>query len=171
MRVLLASTNQHKAREYQRLFAGNDLDVRTPAEWDLPPLTVEETGLTFAANALTKARAYASAYRMPTLADDSGICVDPLAGAPGVRSARFGRPGLDAEGRARYLLDCLKGIWSPIGARTTCARWPWWYRKRIRSWWRGSGMVGWPSSIWRAEPASATIRSSSSPAWVRQSQG
>ncbi|HXT37300.1 MAG TPA: non-canonical purine NTP pyrophosphatase [Chloroflexota bacterium] len=122
MRVLLATTNQHKAKEFQRLFAGNDLDVRTPTEWGLAPLTVEETGLTFAANALTKAHAYASAYRMPALADDSGICVDALAGAPGVRSARFGRPNLDDEGRARYVLDCLKGIPDhDRGAHYVCA--------------------------------------------------
>lgn len=122
MRVLVATTNQHKAREFQRLFTGDILEVRTPAEWGLPPLTVEETGATFAANALTKARAYASAYRIPALADDSGIRVDALAGAPGVRSARFGRPDLDDEGRARYLLDCLKGISGcDRGAHYVCA--------------------------------------------------
>lgn len=64
----------------------------------------------FAANALAKAAAYLQAYRMPALADDSGICVDALAGAPGVRSARFGDPALDDAGRTRYLLACLGGV-------------------------------------------------------------
>ena len=110
MRVVLASSNEHKAGEFQRLFAGSALDVRTPAGWGLPPLVVEETGRTFAANALAKAHAYSTTYTMPALADDSGICVDALAGAPGVRSARFGRAELDDQGRARYLLSCLDGI-------------------------------------------------------------
>jgi XTP/dITP diphosphohydrolase len=122
MRVVLATSNRRKAEEFQRLFTGYDLEVRTPEEWGLNPLLVEEVGLTFAANALTKARAYSSAYRMPALADDSGIRVDALAGAPGVRSARFGRPDLDDEGRARYLLECLQGISdADRGAHYVCA--------------------------------------------------
>lgn len=122
MRVILASTNQHKIEEFQRLFAGDNLEIRGPRGWGLDPLMVEEAGKTFAANALTKACAYSSAYNMPALADDSGICVDALAGAPGVRSARFGSPDLDDEGRARYLLASLAGIEEPVRcAHYVCA--------------------------------------------------
>lgn len=110
MRVVLASSNRHKAGEFHRLFAGSALDLRTPEEWGLAPLEVEETGRTFQENACLKALAYSTAYRMPALADDSGIRVDALGGAPGVRSARFGNPALDDAGRARYLLSCLEGI-------------------------------------------------------------
>ncbi len=110
MRVVLASNNHHKAEEFQRLFAGSTLDVRTPAAWGLAPLAVEETAQTFSENARAKADAYCTTYRMPALADDSGIRVDALAGAPGVRSARFGGSDLDDAGRARYLLSCLEGI-------------------------------------------------------------
>lgn len=66
-------------------------------------------------NALAKATAYMQAYRMPAIADDSGICVDALAGAPGARSARFGDAALDDAGRARYLLACLAT--TPAGRR------------------------------------------------------
>jgi len=76
----------------------------------LASLVVEEQGLTFRENAITKARAYLEAYRIPALADDSGICVDALAGAPGVRSARFGRQTLDDAGRVAYLLEQLLGV-------------------------------------------------------------
>lgn len=122
MRVVLASTNRHKVEEFQRLFVGARLEVRAPAGWDLAPLVIEEAGRTFAANAITKARAYCTAYNMPALADDSGIRVDVLAGAPGIRSARFGSPDLDDAGRARYLLTSLTGIEEARrGANYVCA--------------------------------------------------
>jgi len=78
--------------------------------------------MTFAENAALKAQAYAQAYRIAALADDSGISVDALAGAPGIRSARFGAPELDDPGRVRYLLECLATIPEPQrGAHYTCA--------------------------------------------------
>jgi len=77
---------------------------------------VEETGTTYADNALLKARAYASIAGLATLADDSGLEVDALNGAPGVYSARYGGEGLDDEARYRLLLQELKGV--PEKART-----------------------------------------------------
>jgi XTP/dITP diphosphohydrolase len=132
MNVLLASGNRHKYAEYQRLFSGTDVrvmmprppggqrvditsdDLDGPAIALAPPgvhqLDVVEDGGTFEANALKKATAYVEAYGRPCLADDSGICVDTLAGAPGVRSARFGGLGLDDAGRTRYLTNCLAAV-------------------------------------------------------------
>ena len=70
---------------------------------------VEETGSTFEENSLLKARTVMEASGMPAIADDSGLCVDALGGAPGVYSARYGGPGLDDEGRYRLLLENMKG--------------------------------------------------------------
>lgn len=128
MNVLLASTNRHKVGEFQRLFAGSGVTVQSPGELGVAPLDVPELGATFSANALTKARAYAQAYRIPCLADDSGICVDALAGAPGIHSTRFGSPRLDDRGRMSYLLDCMREIPpSDRGVHYVCAlvlAWP-----------------------------------------------
>lgn len=132
MNVLLASGNRHKYAEYVRLFSGTDVRImmpRPPGRQQLeipidgsdgsavavaPPgvqqLDVVENGSTFEANAFKKATAYVEAYGRPCLADDSGICIDTLAGAPGVRSARFGGLGLDDAGRTRYLAACLASV-------------------------------------------------------------
>jgi len=122
MDVLLASSNAHKAAEFRRIFAASALRLLLPSDLGLAPLAVAETGRTFAENAALKAQAYAQAYRIAALADDSGISVDALAGAPGIRSARFGAPELDDAGRVRYLLECLATIPKPQrGAHYTCA--------------------------------------------------
>jgi len=122
MDVVLASTNAHKVAEFRRLFDDSTLRLRTPLEAGLTPLAVVEDGRTFAENAAKKALAYLQAYTMPVLADDSGISVDALAGAPGIRSARFGGPRLDDAGRVAYLLEQLAAI-PPRerGAHYTCA--------------------------------------------------
>ena len=73
---------------------------------------VEETGETFAANAMLKARAVMEASGLPAIADDSGVCVDALNGAPGVYSARYGGPELDDAGRYRLLLENMRGAGS-----------------------------------------------------------
>jgi XTP/dITP diphosphohydrolase len=72
-------------------------------------IDVEETGTTFEENSLLKAKAVMEASGMPAIADDSGLCVDALGGAPGVYSARYGGEGLDDEGRTRLLLENMKG--------------------------------------------------------------
>ncbi|MDX6656335.1 MAG: XTP/dITP diphosphohydrolase [Solirubrobacteraceae bacterium] len=88
MKLVLATRNAHKLREFETLLAPHEV-VPLPAEVELPP----ETGTTFAANALGKARATAVALGATAVADDSGIESAALGGAPGVRSARFAGEG------------------------------------------------------------------------------
>ena len=100
MRLVLATRNAHKAREFAELLPGHDV-VPLPDEVTLPP----ETGSTFAENALGKARAASAATGAAAIADDSGITVAVLGGAPGVRSARWaGEDATDAD-NLRMLLD------------------------------------------------------------------
>ena len=107
--LLVATGNSHKLGEYAQLLALPDLplvslrDVGVPA--DAP-----EDGQTFVANALQKAHYYAQKSGLPTLADDSGIVVDALGGAPGVYSARYGTADLDDTGRRRLLLANLNAL-------------------------------------------------------------
>ncbi|MBM3139749.1 MAG: non-canonical purine NTP pyrophosphatase, partial [Chloroflexi bacterium] len=84
-------------------------------ELGVPPPTVLETGRSYAENAVAKAVAYARVSGLPALADDSGLEVDALGGAPGPLSARFGGPGLDDRGRLERLLAALDGV--PPGRR------------------------------------------------------
>jgi XTP/dITP diphosphohydrolase len=109
--LVLASQNRKKLQELQRLLEGTGIEVLSlPA--DAPE--VEETGTTFEANALLKARAAVALTGLPALADDSGLAVDALNGEPGVRSARW-VPGTD-EDRYRALLVRMEGI--PADQRT-----------------------------------------------------
>jgi XTP/dITP diphosphohydrolase len=87
-RLVIASHNAGKVREIAALLAPYGMDVVSAAELDLPE--PEETGTTFVANAELKARAAADLSGLPALADDSGLCVDALGGAPGIFSARWG---------------------------------------------------------------------------------
>jgi XTP/dITP diphosphohydrolase len=122
MDALFASTSHHKLSEFRRLFAHTGLEIRAPADLGLPALAVAETGQTFLDNALLKAHAYREAYRIPVIADDSGLCVDALAGAPGVHSHRFGPPELDDAGRVDYLLQMMETIEAPFRtAHYVCA--------------------------------------------------
>jgi len=120
MALLLASNNAGKLREVRALLA--DLRVVSPADLGID-LDVEETGQTFAANAELKARAYAAASGYIALADDSGLEVDALGSTPGVRSARYGAPDLDDEGRYLHLLSELQSYPEPSQriARFRCA--------------------------------------------------
>ena len=106
-RLVLATANPGKIRELHALVgAWGAIDVRSLA--DFPGVRLpEETGLTYADNALLKARAVAAATKLPALADDSGLEVDALAGAPGVRSARYAAS--DPERIAR-VLEALAGV-------------------------------------------------------------
>src|SRR5918997_962257 len=95
--LLIATKNQGKVRELSELLAGLPLRLRGLAEFPGVP-TPEETGATFEENAELKARFYAARTGLLTLADDSGLEVDALGGAPGVRSARYaGDAATDAE--------------------------------------------------------------------------
>lgn len=108
-KLVLATGNKGKVRELTELLAGIPFEIRTLA--DYPEFVMpEETGETYEANALIKARAVAAHTGLLALGDDSGIEVDALDGAPGVRSARFGGPGLDDRGRVRLLLEKLAGV-------------------------------------------------------------
>lgn len=118
--VLLASTNPGKLREMRSLLAGLTLRVADPAALGLA-LRVEETGTDYAQNACLKAEAFARACGWFTLADDTGLEVDALAGAPGLHSARLLQTGAtDAERRAR-LLELLAPHPRPWTARFRCA--------------------------------------------------
>jgi len=106
MRLVVASGNAHKLREIAEIFT--DFEVVSQKEMGFDG-DVEETGETFVENALIKARAACQALGCMALADDSGLCVDALGGAPGVYSARYcGHHGSDAENRA-VLLKNLQG--------------------------------------------------------------
>jgi XTP/dITP diphosphohydrolase len=97
--LVIATRNPHKAREFAALLNGIEV-IELPADVELPP----ETGETFAANALPKARAAAGATGRPAFADDSGIEAEALGGAPGVLSARFAGEGAsDADNLARLI--------------------------------------------------------------------
>ena len=108
-RLVLATLNRAKARELAALLGDTPYELSALA--DLPGAVLpEETGDTYRANALLKARAAARLAGTWVLADDSGIEVAALGGAPGVRSARLGGPGLDDAGRCGLLLDALRGV-------------------------------------------------------------
>ena len=114
-RLLVATTNQGKLREYRRLLEGVPFDLIGPADLGIAA-GVEETGATFEENAILKATTLCAASGLPTLADDSGLEVDALEGEPGVRSARYaGDDATDAQ-RVKFLLKKLKRV--PPGYRT-----------------------------------------------------
>lgn len=107
-RLVLATGNPGKVRELRRILG--DLDVELVPRSELGLRAPEETGATFAANALLKARAAATATGLPALADDSGLEVDALGGAPGVQSARYAGPDADDRANLRRLLEELAGV-------------------------------------------------------------
>lgn len=86
--IVVATKNPNKAREYRELFAPWQIEVKTLADFDRP-IEIEENGTTFEENALIKAQAVVTATQLPVIADDSGLVVDALDGAPGIHSARY----------------------------------------------------------------------------------
>lgn len=107
-KVILASGNPGKLKEFQHLLANCGMDVRPQHEYSVED--AEETGLTFVENAILKARHAALATGLPAISDDSGIEVDALKGAPGIYSARFSGIGAtDVKNNAK-LLEELKDI-------------------------------------------------------------
>jgi XTP/dITP diphosphohydrolase len=107
-RILLATTNPHKIVELRQLLAGVPFTLVDPHDLGLD-LDVEETSTTFAANATLKALAWARAAGMLALADDSGLEVDAMGGAPGVYSARWPAPGMAYPERFKVMLAALDG--------------------------------------------------------------
>jgi XTP/dITP diphosphohydrolase len=120
-RLLVATMNPGKIREIAQALDASGIEVLGLDQLgDVED--VEETGQTFEANARLKAEAYSLLTELPVLADDSGIEVDALGGDPGVRSARWGGPGLDDKGRCRLLLERIAEVAEPEkrGARFRC---------------------------------------------------
>ena len=108
MKFVLASQNKHKLEEMQAILSAHGVEVVLQSDLGLH-VDVEETGGTFAENAMLKAKAVMEASGLPAIADDSGVCCDALNGAPGVYSARYGGPELDDAGRYRLLLANMQG--------------------------------------------------------------
>jgi len=120
MKLVLASNNAGKLAEFGRLLQGSGIEVVAQSELGLQD--IEETGLTFVENALLKARNAARVTGQPALADDSGLCVDALDGAPGLYSSRYAGPEGDAQRNIAKLLEALE--WVPDdrrSARFCCA--------------------------------------------------
>jgi XTP/dITP diphosphohydrolase len=118
MRLLVATHNPGKKREYEELLAPLEAEIRFPDDLGLH-LDVREDGVTYVQNAHKKAKRYASASGLLTIADDSGLEVDTLGGAPGLHSARYAA-GSDAD-RVEALLDELRGVpWEERTARFRC---------------------------------------------------
>jgi len=113
-RVVLASSNAGKLREFSELLGSSCLELAPQSDFQIaaPP----ETGVTFLENALIKARNAARLARLPAIADDSGIEVDALGGAPGVHSARFARDDASDAENLDKLLRALEGL--PAARRT-----------------------------------------------------
>ncbi|MBU0498979.1 MAG: RdgB/HAM1 family non-canonical purine NTP pyrophosphatase [Gammaproteobacteria bacterium] len=107
-RIILASNNAGKVREINQILAGLDIEVIPQGAMGVPE--VEETGLSFAENAIIKARNAALFSGLPAIADDSGIEVDALMGAPGIYSARYAGSDAADEDNCRKLLDALKDV-------------------------------------------------------------
>ena len=107
-KIVLASNNAGKLREFGQMLASIDIEVLPQAHFNIPE--AEEPHITFVENALAKARHAARLTGLPALADDSGICVSALGGAPGVFSARFaGEPKSDERNNQKLIAD-LQGM-------------------------------------------------------------
>ncbi|MEG1720359.1 MAG: XTP/dITP diphosphatase [Pseudoflavonifractor sp.] len=109
MKLVLASKNKHKLAELQEILSACGVEVLSEAEAGVD-VDVEETGTGFPENARLKAFAVMKASGLPAIADDSGLMVDALNGAPGVYSARYGGPELDDRGRCKLLLENMRGM-------------------------------------------------------------
>ena len=120
MEIVLASGNAGKLAELRELLAGAGHVLRAQSEFGI--VDAEETGRTFIENALLKARHAAAATGLPALADDSGLCVDALGGAPGLYSARYGGVHGDSARNIERLLGELRDVPDAArGARFHCA--------------------------------------------------
>jgi XTP/dITP diphosphohydrolase len=107
-RVVLATGNKGKVREFSELLAEREMLVVPQSDFAVPD--VDETGLTFVENAIIKARNAAAHTGLPAIADDSGLEVDYLNGAPGIYSARYAGPDGDSSANNAKLLQALTGV-------------------------------------------------------------
>ena len=118
-KFVLATHNPGKLKEMSDILARFGVEVVSPGDLGIT-VDVEETGTTFAENAMLKAKAICAAAKLPAIADDSGLCVDALNGGPGVYSARYGGEGLDDKGRYMLLLNNMRGQ-TTRAAHFTCS--------------------------------------------------
>ncbi len=112
--IVLASNNAGKVREFNQLLQGSEIEIMPQSEFSVAE--IEETGITFVENALLKARNAAENTGLPAVADDSGLEVDALQGAPGIYSARYAGTGASDLENLRKLLDDLESV--PDESRT-----------------------------------------------------
>lgn len=119
-KIVLATGNAGKLKELRALLADQPFDI--VSQKDLGITDADETGLSFVENAILKARHASRISGMPALADDSGLCVDVLGGAPGIYSARYAGPGASDADNNRKLLETLLPLraQSPLTARFVC---------------------------------------------------
>lgn len=109
MKLILASKNEHKVEEFRRILLPLGWEI-LPQDTICPDLEIEETGTTFAENAYLKAMGIYRVTGLPTVADDSGLCVDALDGAPGVYSARYAGEGHNSADNNEKLLREMENV-------------------------------------------------------------
>ncbi len=120
MKMILASKNRHKAEEMFSIL-GNSIEIITQDDAGVGDIDVIEDGLTFEENAAKKAETIMKATNLPTIADDSGLCVDALDGRPGVYTARFaGEGATDDENISKLLAEMSNIPDDKRGARFVC---------------------------------------------------
>ena len=122
MKYIIATNNPQKLIELERILSPLNINAVSPKQEGISLDDVEENGTTFKENSFIKAEAACKKTGFPAIADDSGICVDALDGAPGIFSARFGGEDADDDDKNTLILDKLRGV--PLekrGAHYTCA--------------------------------------------------
>lgn len=122
MKFIIATNNQHKLIELERILSPLGINAVSPKQEGISLDDVEENGTTFKENSYIKAYAACEKTNLPAIADDSGICVDALDGAPGIFSARFGGEDADDKYKNNLILNKLRDV--PLdkrGAHYTCA--------------------------------------------------
>lgn len=107
-KIILATTNKKKIREFNNYIVGSPFALIAQSELGI--LSTDETGLTFIENAIIKARHASEKTGLPAMADDSGLLVDALNGAPGIYSARYAGENVSAQKNCKKVLDLLKNI-------------------------------------------------------------
>ena len=110
MKFFIASKNKHKIEEFIRILKPLDIEVISEVDLDSPLSEVDENGKTFEENAVLKAKSAMKETGLPSIADDSGLCVDYLDGAPGIFSARFAGEPTDNKKNNEKLLSLLKDV-------------------------------------------------------------
>lgn len=108
MKIVIATENKDKLEEIQSFLTGLPLELISQSEFNIKP--VEETGLSFIENAILKARHCAKHTELPSIADDSGLAVEALGGAPGIYSARYAGPKANAKDNMDKLLNSISSL-------------------------------------------------------------